>query len=97
MTCAHRTTGRWGKVWTTWLALTVGSFTIAETVALLTEGEQATLSLYLRRAAGLAPPCRHSHVGRALIFAALAWTAAHLAWGVLGIKVGPRTPSGPRP
>lgn len=85
MSCVHRTTGRWGRVWDTWLVASVGSFAVVEGVALATTGPPGTLSAYLRRAAGLSPACKHSRFGRGLIFAACAWCAIHLGYGVLGI------------
>lgn len=84
--CCHRTAGRWGRWWTGWLAAVVGSFIVAETAAIVTDGTPATLSAYLRRAAGLDPPCRHSRAGRALILVATGWCGLHLSWDVLGVK-----------
>jgi hypothetical protein len=84
--CTHRAAGRWGKVWDVWLVVTVGSFAALEAAALIRDGEPATLSAYIRRAAGLAPRCRHSHLGRSLILAFFGWAAIHLGWGVLGIR-----------
>lgn len=87
MSCAHRTAGRWGRVWSLWLIGAAGSFAVAETVALATDGVPATLSAYLRRGAGLEPVCdRHGRVGRGVIVAACTWAALHLAYGVLGLR-----------
>lgn len=91
MSCAHRTAGRWGRVWSVWVIGTTASFAVAETVALCTDGVPGTLSAYLRRAAGLEPACAHGRVGRGVILAACAWTAAHLSYGVLGLR-GRRVP-----
>lgn len=91
MSCAHRTTGRWGRVWSIWLAAAAGSFAVAETAALVTDGIPGTLSAYLRRAAGLEPACAHGRVGRGVILAACAWLAVHLSYGVLGLR-GRRVP-----
>jgi hypothetical protein len=54
----------------------VGSFAVHEAAALATGG--SPLTAYLRQLAGLEPRCRHHHLGRAVILAALGWTAAHL-------------------
>lgn len=83
--CTHRAEGRWGKVWNVWLVAVIGSFAAAEATALVSTGQPGTLSAYVRRAAGLDPRCRHSHVGRGVIVAFFTWAAVHLGWGVLGV------------
>lgn len=85
MSCAHRAVGRWGRIWTCWLLATVASFAVLEAAALLRVGSAATLSAYIRQTAGLAPRCRHHHLGRAVILGLCTWGAAHLGWGVLGL------------
>lgn len=92
--CEHRTTGRWGRIWTRYLTVVLTGFGVLEGIALATDGTPATLSYYLRRAAGLeTTDCRHAHAGRAVILGFLGWAAAHLGWGVLGIGGHPRRDS----
>ena len=89
MPCTHRDHTGWARIWDVWLAVTVGSFAAIEITAIARDGIPATLSFYLRRAAGLEQHCRHQHAGRAVILAGLSWAAVHLGWGVLGVR-GPR-------
>jgi hypothetical protein len=82
--CSHRTVGRWGRAWSVYLAGVVVGFSALEGWALATDGSPATLSAYVRRAAGLDPRCRHQLLGRSIIIGFFVWAAVHLGWGVLG-------------
>jgi hypothetical protein len=83
--CNHKTAGRWGRIWTAWAYTAAGSFAALEAYGLVTEGPDATLSIYLRRRAGLLEPCAHSRLGRLAIVGFSGWLAAHLGWGRFGI------------
>lgn len=67
--------------WITWLAVTAGSFTILETLALATN-IQGTLSLTLRRWLGIDPPRRWRRITIPAFASALilfvAWFLPHI-------------------
>jgi hypothetical protein len=84
--CNHRTVGFWGRFWTWFARVVVGVFVTAETIGLVTVGDEATLSFDLQTKAGTtAVPCRHTITGRFVIVAFCVWLAAHLGWGRFGI------------
>ncbi|HEY9415058.1 MAG TPA: hypothetical protein VIQ30_09895 [Pseudonocardia sp.] len=89
--CTHRTAGRWHTTWTSWLALSIGSFAALEVYGLVSEGADATLSHHLRRRAGLLEPCPHTRLGRAAVVGFSAWLAAHIGFGRCGWAPARRT------
>lgn len=67
--------------WITWLAVTAGSFTILETIALATN-INGTLSLTLRRWLGIDPPRRWRRITipafAATVILFVAWFLPHI-------------------
>lgn len=85
--CEHRIAERWSRMWEVFLLVVLGGFAVLEGASMATG--RPTLSIYLRRLAGLQTGhCRHSRYGRLGIVAFLSWATLHLGWGLLG--VGPK-------
>jgi hypothetical protein len=82
--CQHRTSGRWGRIWTAYLV----AFGVLEVAALSTKGGVPATG-YLRRLGGLEPACEHGHLGRGALLVFLGWAALHLGWGLFGWRPRP--------
>lgn len=67
--CAPLDAGFWPKAWLTWGAVTVSSFALLETAALLSEPGPKTLSAQLRR---------QRHISAAAIGIGALWLVHHI-------------------